>query len=293
MIANDENSGMISCAVTGGRGFLGSHIVRRLQRSGHRVLMMGRDPNRDNIRFCLGEEIEPRDLRGIQALVHCAYDRDTRDRAEEWRINVLGSERLLRAAHVAGIRKIVFVSTVSAFEGCRSFYGQGKLVVEHATQELGGIVVRPGLVYGEPGMGIFGALSKLTVLPLLPVPDGGHQPFVLAHVADVAEAATGSLGWDPVVASGPVVLAHAEPIEFIEILRTVATKRGKRLRTIPVPGWTGIALLRAVESVGVKLGFRSDSLIGLLYPNQHLDFSLTRKLGLEFRKFADVLSTEL
>jgi hypothetical protein len=58
----------------------------------------------------------------------------------------------------AGVRRLVFISTISAFDGCRSFYGKGKLEVERITHSLGGWVIRPGLLYGEKPGGMLGRL---------------------------------------------------------------------------------------------------------------------------------------
>lgn len=61
-----------------------------------------------------------------------------------------------------------------------------------------------------------------------------------------------------------------------------------RLRTISIPGAVGVFLLRASEKLGLRLGFRSDSLVSLLNPNPALDFMPTKILELNFRRLADV-----
>lgn len=278
---------IITCAVTGARGYVGSHIESSLHATGYRVIRLGRNPAHDDRLFILGEPVESSILEGADALIHCAYDFGTRTASEENRINVEGSLQLLRAAQRAGTKRIVFISTVSAFEGCRSFYGQGKLEVERVVLAMGGIVLRPGLVYGDPGKGMFGALSRLTRLPLLPVFDGGRQPFVLVHVDDLAHAIVQALEWQPSRTDGPVVLAHPEPMAFIDILRLIAARQHRRLRTVSIPGGLGVFLLRLIEKLGLSAEFRSDSLVSLLNVNPALDFTLTGQLGLRFRRFAD------
>jgi nucleoside-diphosphate-sugar epimerase len=278
---------IITCAVTGARGYIGSHVSSHLERAGHKVLRLGRSRDRDDRFFVLGDPVDPSALEGADALVHCAYDFGTRTVSEENRINVNGSLQLLRAAQQAGTRRVVFISTVSAFEGCRSFYGQGKLEVERAVLAMGGIVLRPGLVYGEPGKGMFGALSRLTRLPLLPVFDGGRQSFVLVHVDDLARTIVEALEWEASKVDGPVVLAHPEPMTFADILRCIAGRQGRRLRTVSIPGGLGVFLLRLIEKLGLSVGFRSDSLVSLLNVNPALDFALTERLGLRFRRFAE------
>jgi nucleoside-diphosphate-sugar epimerase len=92
------------------------------------------------------------------------------------------------------------VSSIAAFDGCRSLYGRGKLAVESAVLQAGGVRVRPGLVYGDSqGRGMVGSLAKAAKLPIVPVFGDGTQPFYLAHVDDVtqvlADAADGREEW--------------------------------------------------------------------------------------------------
>lgn len=278
----------LTCAVTGARGYVGSHIVQKLERAGHKTLRLGRDRQRDDRHFVLGEPVEPSLLEGVDALIHCAYDTGTRAASEEAKTNVNGSLQLLRAAREAGVQRVVFISTVSAFEGCRSFYGQGKLAVERLVRDIGGIIFRPGLVYGDPGRGMFGALSRMARLPVLPVFDGGRQPFVLVHADDLADAVVEALNWPSPYVGGPVVLAHPERVTFRDILRIAATRHGHRLKTVSIPGWLGVFLLRVLEALRVNPGFRSDGLISMLNSNPDLDVDTAGKLGLRFRRFLDV-----
>jgi nucleoside-diphosphate-sugar epimerase len=82
----------------------------------------------------------------VDALVHCAYDFRPKRWPEIHRVNVDGSIALLRAARESGVKRAVFISSLSSFPACRSLYGQAKLEIEAAALELGCAVVRPGLV---------------------------------------------------------------------------------------------------------------------------------------------------
>lgn len=277
----------LTCAVTGARGYVGSHIVQKLEQAGHKVLRLGRDSRCDDRLFVLGEPVEPSLLEGVDALIHCAYDLRLRKADQDHRINVVGSARLLHAATQAGVPRVIFISSVSAFEGCRSFYGQGKLAVEGLVRDIGGIIFRPGLVYGDSGRGMFGALSRMARLPVLPVFDGGRQPFALVHVDDLANAVAEALNWSLPFTDGPVVLAHPDRVTFLDILRMAAAHHGHRLKTVSIPGWLGVFLLRILEALHVNPGFRSDGLVSLLNSNSELDVATAKKLGLRFRCFLD------
>ncbi|MEW6364213.1 MAG: NAD-dependent epimerase/dehydratase family protein [Acidobacteriota bacterium] len=104
----------ITC-VTGGTGFIGSAVTRRLIDDGHRVRVLSR---RDTIRderaeHCRGSlddaESLQRFLSGGSLLVHIAGE--TRDEGLMWDVNVMGTRRLVDAARQAGIRRMCHMST--------------------------------------------------------------------------------------------------------------------------------------------------------------------------------------
>ena len=76
--------------------------------------------------------------------MHCAYDFSLLRREDINHVNVAGSERLFAAAHEAGIGTLVYTSSISAFEGCRSLYGKAKLEIERRAGAYGALVIRPG-----------------------------------------------------------------------------------------------------------------------------------------------------
>src|SRR5215469_281264 len=123
------------CAITGASGYVGARLAASLRARGARVLELNRSgrarrPDNEAAAYSLGDEPAPETLAGMDALIHCAYDFGAHSRGEVWRSNVEGSLRLFAAARTAGVRRMLFVSTVSAYEGCRSLYGQAKLAVE-------------------------------------------------------------------------------------------------------------------------------------------------------------------
>jgi nucleoside-diphosphate-sugar epimerase len=282
---------MRACALTGASGYVGTRVAAALAARGVRVVRLARRPSTGDAPFRLGEPLGPRALDGVDALVHCAYDFAPVAEAEIRRVNVDGSLMLLDAARAAGVPRIAFVSSIAAWDGCRSRYGRGKLEVERAVAAQGGVSLRPGLVWDAAGRsrGVFGALERAAALPLLPVFDGGQQPFFLAHVDDVAMAVVASLAWEPssmmAASTAPVVAAHERAWTFVDLLRALAARRGRRARVVSVPGGAALAVLRAVELAGLPLRFRSDGLLSQLHPDPAPDFAPARALGLKFRAF--------
>ena len=275
-------------AITGAGGWLGSRCVETLRAAGKQVRRLTRRPHDpDQATFVLGAPVDPTILAGAETLIHAAHDFGAVGAAEMRRVNIEGSLALLRAAREAKVGRLVFVSSVSAFEGCRSLYGRAKLEIETAFLAAGGTVVRPGLIYGDKGRGMFAALAKLSRLPVLPLVGGGRQPLMLVHIQDVAGALATTADWAAGTVKDPVIFAHPERVAIKDVLRASARAQGRRFLAVPVPEALALAGLRALEAAGLPLRARSDSLLGLLHWNPQPDFSWQAALGLKFRRFLD------
>ena len=111
--------------ITGAGGYVGSHLVASIAQRGHEVVPLSRDRG-----FRLGEPPSAELLAGLDAVIHTAYDFSARGWTEIERVNVGGSLALLDAATASGVSRFVFVSSLAAYEGCRSLYGRGKVKVE-------------------------------------------------------------------------------------------------------------------------------------------------------------------
>ncbi len=276
---------MKTCAVTGASGLIGSHLVKHLSQLGYKTIPLRRPE------FELGKSIDPQALNGVSILIHSAYDFRAKDWKEILEKNVQGSEKLFRQAREAGVEKIVFVSSCAAFENCKSMYGRGKLLVEKFVLEMGGgIVVRPGFVYGDPTRGMYGTFTKMVRLPFLPVFDGGNQRMAMVHIEDLV---AGIVELTQQKQSCVFTLAHPELISLKEILNKIAQDSGRKVKFLSVPGSFGIGALKAIEALGIGVGFRSDSLVSLLHTNPDLDFQNTEKLGVHFRSFLDKVGSPL
>lgn len=276
------------CAVTGANGFVGGCLKRRLQREGWRVVSWTRQPKQgtDDVAFQLGQEIDPGRFQGARALVHCAYDFGPLRPADIFAVNVSGSQRLLQAARQAGVERIVVISSLSAFAGCRSLYGKAKLQIESVALSAGAFVIRPGLVYGNDSGGMFGRLVRqVRSSRLLPVLRGGNQAQYLVHEEDLGCLLLGLLAGQVPAGTGPITAAHAQAWELNDILARISAALGKRVYFVPVP-WPILWLaLKSLELVGMPARFRSDSLISMVYQDPSPSFQLLNSLGFECRPF--------
>jgi nucleoside-diphosphate-sugar epimerase len=274
------------CAITGSNGYVGGCVKNYFAANGWDILELTRRPRDDghSMFFELGLGI-PGWGNG-NALVHCAYDFRPLRWDEIERVNVKGSRLVLESARRNGYGKIVYISSISAFENCRSLYSKAKLEIEKIALDNGALVIRPGLVYGDGPGGMFGKLAEqIRNSSVIPMIGDGSQIQFLVHNEDLSafieKYAAEKIQMPPAI----LTAAHAQPWPFKELLMEIARGLGKNPKFIPLPWrlvWLG---LKSAEICGLKLNFRSDSLVSLMHQNPSPDFSPNAGAGLVCRPF--------
>jgi len=276
------------CAITGSNGYVGSRVKNYFATRGWEILELTRRPKANTCaaQFQLGDEVSPELLSGINSLVHCAYDFKPLRWNEIVAVNVEGSRKILEAARAAAIPRIIYISSISAFDGCKQLYGKAKLEIEKIALANGALVIRPGLVWGNPAGAMFGRLAeqvqKKSVIPM--IGDGSQIQF-LVHNEDlcafIEKYASGAIGKPSQI----LTAANPQPWPFKKLLLEIARAHNKNPKFVPLP-WRLIWLaLKSAENCGMRLDFRSDSLVGLINQNPSPDFSANAKAGLNCRPF--------
>jgi UDP-glucose 4-epimerase len=163
--------------VTGGAGFIGSHLVEALLKRGHRVRVLddfssGKPGNLKNVRKdvevmkgdCSDEAAARRSVRGIEVVYHegamPSVARSVKDPARSHRANATATLQMLVAARDAGVRRFVYA-------GSSSVYGDAKTLPKHEAMEprpLSPYAV--GKLTGEHYLRIFASLFGLETLTL-------------------------------------------------------------------------------------------------------------------------------
>jgi len=273
-----------TAAITGASGYLGRVIRSAFDREGWRTIALARSPrpnDTDAIPFTLRGRIDPAILEGLDALIHCAYDPSLTARDAIWDVNVTGTEQLLDTALVAGVGRSLVISSIAAYPGTEQVYGRAKLTIEDIARARGGLVIRPGLVFGPHAGGMVGSLTRAMALPVVPLLAGRSHIYTV-HEDDLA-AAVLKLATMREPPDTPVVLAHPEPVNVAVLLRNLAAARGPGARFVPVPWQPAYWMLRLAETASVRLPFRADSLWGLAHPPPPPDLTTTDALGLSLR----------
>ena len=255
--------------VTGGHGFVGSHLVERLLDGGVEVRLLYRHAGWPQVHAGRDLEIVRGDLRdaaarraaveGVDEVFHLAALTRARTRRHMLETNAAATEALLEAAADAGVAgRFVLVSSLAAAgpapaaaplheaEPPRpvSWYGESKAAAERACARYAArlpiTVVRPPAVYGprdQDFVALFQAVTKGLGL-VLGAPD---RTYSLVHVHDLADALLSAARSDRTV-GGTYFAAHPEVVTQEELLAAAEEACGRVARRIRLPA----ALLRLV-----------------------------------------------
>jgi dihydroflavonol-4-reductase len=252
--------------VTGGTGFVGAHVARTLLARGTAVRCLvrpgGRRANLEGLRVELaeGDLTEPasllRAVAGIDTLYHCAADYRlwAKDPRELHHANVGGTENILRAAAEAGVRRVVYTSSVGALglapggspadettpvfrEKIVGHYKKSKYDAERVAEIWAGrglpvIIVNPSTPVGE--------------LDIRPTPTGqmivdflnGRIPAYVdtgLNLVDVRDVARGHLLAAEKGRPGEKYILGNRNMTLKEILETLARRTGLPAPTVRLP----------------------------------------------------------
>lgn len=248
--------------VTGGTGFIGSHVVDLLMENDHSVKLLSRKPEVPAPWKGKDIMVVPGDLRdadavvggmkGMDAVFHIGEIRNTS--SGKATLNIALVERMVASLKPAGVKRLVFVSSLSvagiplaipatedtpASQVLRDQYTEYKRKAEELIRQspsgVEHVILRPGVVYG-PGSRYLGRLVDAIRRfgPLgLPFIGQGTNLMPLIHVKDLARAVF-LAGTVPGAANQTMNITDGERRTWLEFFTAVAEANRKRFRLIPV-----------------------------------------------------------
>jgi uncharacterized protein YbjT (DUF2867 family) len=186
--------------VTGGTGFVGSHVVHALRTRDVSVRALVRDESRGARLAAWGAELVEGDVTGPASLRAASAGADAvvhlvaiirGSRADFERVMAQGTRNVVVAAKEAGIRRFVLASALGVDERTKDAvpYFAAKWEMERAVKESGleYVILRPSFVFGKDG-GVLPTFVRLARLaPVTPIVGPGTQRLQPIWVEDVAE----------------------------------------------------------------------------------------------------------
>lgn len=178
-------------AITGGTGFVGSHLIDAALAAGHRIKALARREQtaRNGLEWVSGSledrEAVHRLVIDADAVIHVAGIINSPDAAGFDQGNVAGTLAMLAAATAGGVQRFVHVSSLAAREPKLSLYGASKARAEELVERSGldWEIVRPPAVYG-PGDKETLELFRMAKLGMVLMPPSGRLSLI--HVDDLA-----------------------------------------------------------------------------------------------------------
>jgi nucleoside-diphosphate-sugar epimerase len=252
----------VRLAITGGTGFVGSHLIDAAVAAGHQVRALTRrvQPARTAVTWIEGTLADVAALQrladGCDAIVHVAGV--INGSAEAFREgNVAGTERMLDAGARAGVTRFVQISSLAAREPQLSDYGRSKCVAEEPVVASGGdwTIIRPPAVYGPRDREMLD-LFRFARHGVVPLPPAGRLSII--HAQDLCSLILACLA-DPASHGRTFEPDDGRPGGWgsVELARAIGRAVGRR-RVLPLPTPrgllpVGIALDRIVRGQRAKL----------------------------------------
>jgi 2-alkyl-3-oxoalkanoate reductase len=247
--------------VTGTTGMLGRGVALALAARGDRVTVLQRRPADLGLPEVLTDVSDADAVRaavaGHDAVVHLAAKVNVvGPEAEYLRVNVGGTQAVVDACRVAGVPRLVHVSSPSVAHPGRSLVGRGADPADAATArgpyarskalaeqvalaadcgDLAVVAIRPHLVWGPGDTQLIARIVDRARSGRLPLIGSGAALIDTTYVSNAVDALLAALDRCVEARGRPLVVTNGEPRPVAEIIAAVCRAAGVRVPTRHVP----------------------------------------------------------
>jgi len=263
--------------ITGGAGVVGKALCRELIERGLcvRVLTLPGDTLAKTlppeVEVFYGDVTDYESIRpafdGVQVVYHLAAILLSTVPGEFDRINAGGTRNVVSACQDAGVRRLLYVSSISVTYPVLTPYGASKLAGEGFVKESGldWTIARPTLVIGDGGGVEFNMYARyVTRFPVYFLPGGGLAKKRPVRSVDLVKGIAAA-GIEKVAVGKTYALAGPEVMTMAEMARRILGWKGLRHKMVPMP-WCASKRLAVLKNwIGGTRVSAEQALAGFLY----------------------------
>ena len=232
--------------VAGGAGFVGTHLIKELRRSGHTVVLLShqRPPDpAEEIQVIRGDVMDRLSLG--RAMAECDASVNLVGIIREFpfqgitfqKLHIQATRNMVDAAKETGIRRYLQMSALGTRKDAVARYHQSKYAAEEYVRGSGldCTIFRPSLIFGPKDAFVNMLADQVRKLPLIPVIGDGSYRMQPIHAADVARCFVHSLTMPETVGRsydlcGPDRFTY---LRMIDVIGRILGKSG--VTTIKIP----------------------------------------------------------
>ncbi len=230
--------------ITGGTGFVGSHLTHKLIYNGHEVTVGGVAPKKSVLQLPESVNREKIDITDPETLDFSSYDAVIhlvglsplrKPSIPYQEVHLKGTENVLEACKKSNTDRYIHMSALGADPEASTEYlrtkGKAQKLVEDS--ELDWTIFQPSVIFGEGGQ-FLDFTEKLVTPYITGLPGGGKNKFQPIYVEDIGDLFVETVEEDHHLHNiyeigGPDVLTLKEIAKLIE------KQKGRNLKVLPVP----------------------------------------------------------
>ncbi len=286
--------------VTGGTGFVGGHLIRRLRQEGLPVRALARHPDRVQPLKDLGVEVVPGDIsdkvslekaaEGIERVIHLVGIIQETPGVTFRGVHVEGTRNVIEVARKAGVRHFFHQSALGSRPGARSEYHRTKWEAEELVRQSGipHTILRPSLIYGSGDKFTIRLSEMLRRAPVMPVIGSGKSRVQPIYIDDVVSCMVKVVTGDAFL-NEIYEIGGPDQLTYKEVTAAIAETMGLKRPAVHVPLFFMKPIAHALETVLSNPPLTTDQLIMLQEDNICSMRDIRDAFGIEPLAFRDGL----
>ncbi len=260
--------------ITGATGFVGRHLVKRLQQERLAFRAVVRSPEKTGWLKDQGVEIVPGDIHDLTSLESAIKGCDRvihlvgiiqEGKGFTFRsVHVEGTRKVLEAATKAGVKQFFFQSALGTREQAKSEYHKTKWEAEGLVKASGipYTILRPSLIYGAGDLFTLRLAEMIRLSPVLPVIGSGRSKIQPISIDDVTACIAKAMR-DEKFLNRTFEIGGPEELTYEEVTRAVADALGVKRPVMHLPLLFMKTIARFGEAVLPTAPVTADQLIML------------------------------